>query len=152
MAISMEDRLTMLQAASRAWLNLSRTLKALTDAQLLKPNTIGTWSGKDVIAHIANWEEFAADAIEEIDAGNPAAWRDDLWIDVIDEMNEELLDPWRDSSSAEVRQYLEAAHFRLMNLAERSPSARPAIVTYVTATHYDQHAEDFRTLARLPKR
>jgi hypothetical protein len=151
MTISMDERLAMLQTASRAWLDLTRTLNKLTDAQLLEPNTIGTWSGKDVIAHIANWEQVAAETIADVEAGNPDEWRDDLWIDVIDEMNEELLDPWRDSSLADVRQYLDDAHFTLMNLAETSRFARPDVVVYVTDTHYGQHAHDFRLLAKLPR-
>ncbi len=151
MTISMDERLKMLQIASRAWLDLTRTLNKLTDAQLLKPNAIGSWSGKDVIAHIANWEQLAAETIEEAEAGNPGAWRDDLWIDVIDEMNEELLDPWRDSSLADVRQYLDDAHFTLMNLAETSRFVRSDPVIYVTATHYAQHADDFSLLATLPR-
>ena len=149
MPISMEERLAMLQTASRAWLDLTRTLNALTDAQLVKPNTIGSWNGKDVIAHIANWEQVAVEAIEEIEAGNPEAWRDDLWIDVIHQMNEELLNPLRDRSLADVRQYLDDAHFTLMNVAETSRFARPDIVIYVTATHYGQHAGDFDLLAAL---
>ena len=67
-------------------------------------------------------------------------------------MNEELLDSWRDRSIADVRQYLEDAHFTLMNLAERSLSVQPAIVAEVTSEHYRQHADDFRLLANLPKR
>jgi hypothetical protein len=151
MTISMDERLKMLQKASRAWLDLTRTLNKLTDTQLLKPNTIGSWNGKDMIAHIANWEQIAAETIEGVEAGHPDAWRDDLWIDVIDEMNEDLINPWRDRSPAEVRQYLDDAHFTLMNLAETSRFARPDIVVYVTETHYSQHADDFHLLAKLPR-
>ena len=151
MAITMNQRITMLQTASRAWLDLSRTLKGLTDGQLLAPNSIGIWSGKDVIAHIANWEQLAAETIDAASAGNANAWRDDAWEDVIDEMNEELLEPWRHASLAEVRQYLDDAHFTLMNLAETAAVVRPDVVVYVTRDHYEQHAEDFVTLSRLPR-
>ena len=150
MPISMNERLAMLQTASRAWLDLTRTLSKLTDAQLLRPDTIGTWSGKDVIAHLANWEQVATETIEEAESGNPDAWPDDTWESVIDEMNEELLNPWRDRSMADVRQYLEDAHFTLMNLAETSQHVRPEVVVYVTENHYGQHAEDFQLLAKLP--
>ena len=152
MPISMDERIAMLQTASKAWLNLTRTLNALTDARLLRPNTIGSWSGKDVIAHIANWEQVAAETIEEAEAGNPNAWHEDAWNDVIDEMNEELLGPWRDSSLADVRQYLEDAHFTLMNLAESSRFSQPNVVVYVTDDHYSQHTADFNLLATLPRK
>ena len=152
MTISMAERIAMLQTASKAWLNLTRTLDKLTDAQLLKPHTIGTWSGKDVIAHIANWEQVAAETIEAAEAGNPDAWPDDAWEDVIDEMDDDLLDAWRDSSLADVRQYLEDAHFTLMNLAETSRFVHPDVVIYVTENHYGQHAEDFDLLSRLPRK
>ena len=151
MPISMDERLAMLQTASRAWLDLTRTINKLTDAQLLKAGAIGNWSGKDILAHIANWEQIATETIEGMETGNSNRWRDDLWFDVIDEMNEELLDPWRETSLTDVRQYLEDAHFTLMNLAETSRFARPDIVVYVTETHYSQHADDFRILAKLPR-
>lgn len=151
MPISMNERLAMLQKASRAWLDLKRTLDKLTDAQLLRPGTIGSWNGKDLIAHIANWEQVASESIEEVDGGNPEPWRDDLWESVIHEMNEQLLEPWRDRSLADVRQYLEDAHFTLMNLAETSRHARPDVVVYVTEIHYGQHADDFALLAKLPR-
>jgi len=151
MPISMNERLAMLQTASRAWLDLSRTLAKLSDAQLLKPNTIGTWSGKDLIAHIANWEQVATEAIEAAEAGDPDAWPDVDWDDDIDEMSEDLLDLWRDRSLADVRQYLEDAHFTLMNLAEASPHVRPDIVVFVTETHYNRHADDVARLAKLPR-
>lgn len=151
MSLSMHERIAMLQTASRAWLELTRTLNRLTDAQLLAANTIGSWSGKDLIAHIANWEQLAAEAIEEMEARNLDAWRDDGWGPVIDEMNADLLDPWRASSLADVRQYLEDAHFTLMNLAETSRFARPAIVIRVTADHYLRHAEDVEVLSTRPR-
>lgn len=151
MPVPMDQRLTMLQRASRAWLDLTRTLKNISDNQLQQPNTVGHWSGKDVIAHIANWEQLAAETIEEQEAGQPDPWRDDAWEPVIHEMIEELLEPWRKQSMADVRQYLEDAHFTLMNLAETSRFARPDVVIYVTATHYAQHDADFQLLMKLPK-
>ena len=151
MPISMNERLMMLQKASRAWLDLTRTLSKLTDAQLLRPNAIGTWSGKDVLAHIANWEQVATETIEAAEAGNLDAWPDDAWNSVIDEVNDELLEPWRERSLSDVRQYLEDAHFTLMNLAEASRHAKPDVVVYVTEDHYGQHADDFKLLSQLPR-
>ncbi|HYI16907.1 MAG TPA: ClbS/DfsB family four-helix bundle protein [Thermomicrobiales bacterium] len=151
MPITMNERLDMLQQVSRAWLDLTRTLSKLTDAQLLQPDTIGHWSGKDVLAHLANWEQIAAETIEEAEAGNPDAWPEDAYHSVVDEMNDSMLEPWRDRSLADVRQYLDDAHFTLMNLAETSPHVRPDLVVYLTATHYAEHADDFRLLATLPR-
>jgi hypothetical protein len=151
MTISMKARLAMLQQVSRAWLDLTRTLGRFSDAQLLRPNSIGIWSGKDLIAHIANWEQIAAEVIEEAEAGNPYAWPDDAYHSVVDEKNAAMLEPWCNRPLVDVRQYLDDAHFTLMNLAESSAHVRPDLVIYLTETHYAEHADDFRVLANLPR-
>jgi hypothetical protein len=145
MPMTIDERLEMLQQASRNWLELKRVIDRLSDDQLTRPNTIGSWSGKDVLAHITAWEEVGIDVIREMEAGNSEQWPDD-GDDVIDELNEELLEPYRELTVAEVRAALNEAHFTLMQLAETSPDIRSETVLEVTADHYPQHIEALRSL------
>lgn len=43
----------------------------LSGEQIERPNTVGSWSGRDVMLHIANWEEEAMQAIRDLDSGAP---------------------------------------------------------------------------------
>jgi len=56
---------------------LDALLNSLSDDELFRPATIGggDWSAKDLIGHIATWEEMALEAVE--------AWRDGTtpWFD-----------------------------------------------------------------------
>jgi hypothetical protein len=147
MPITFDERLDMLQAASRAWLELKRVIDRLSDADLTRPNPIGTWSGKDVLAHIATWEALAIEVVQAMDAGQPEQWPD-MDDDRLDALNAELIEPWSRAPLADVLDYFESTHFTLMDLAERSPSITRSILLDNTADHYQQHLDDLRSLSR----
>lgn len=150
MPISRNQRLKMLQTASRGWLDLKRLIDSIPDDALNRPNTIGTWSGKDLLAHIGNWEEEGIAIIERMDEGGPEQWPErsdgsfDAW-------NEDHVRPWRSRTLAEVKEYLEDVHFSLMDLAERSPNAKSEVVIPVTTEHYEKHLDDLLQLAPKPR-
>ncbi len=52
-----------LEDIETSYTKLLNALEGLTDEQLRTPGITGTWRGKDVMAHIARWEETAAAAI-----------------------------------------------------------------------------------------
>lgn len=145
MPMTVDERLDMLQKASRSWVALQRMVTGLTPAQLTKPDTVGTWSGRDLIAHIAAWEEIAIDVIEQMEDGGPEEWPNDD-DEIIDAFNAELLEPFDGMSLDEVRQRHEEIHFTLMSYAESAQSLRPDIILGVTTEHYDVHADDFSYL------
>jgi hypothetical protein len=146
MPIAFNERLEMLQVASHAWLGLTKLLKTIPDTRMEEPNTIGTWSGKDLLAHLAAWEEDATDALRRYNAGESFEWPSVPDNDY-DRWNAEHVGPWQSKALAEVRQYLEQSHFALMELAEQLPNVRPRIVIGVTEGHYGEHMDDLRTLA-----
>jgi hypothetical protein len=150
MTITFDERLEMLQQASLAWRDLKRVVDRVNDEALERPNTIGTWRGRDVLAHIANWEEVGISMIAEMDAGQPEQWPDTRAIG-LDAFNEQMLTPYRDLSLEEVKQYFEGTHYALMNLAETSQAIRPALLLDITRDHYAQHIDDLRKLAKPGK-
>lgn len=145
MALTVDERLDMLQRASRAWLELRRLVDAIPDAALERPGTIGSWSGRDLLAHIASWEREGARVIRDLDAGEPAEWPNDSQTDA---WNEAQVEGWRSLRLEQVQQWAQDEHFELMNLAETSPEIAPDILLSVTAEHYAEHLDDVRKLAK----
>jgi hypothetical protein len=145
MPITFNDRLEMLQVAAHAWLGLTKLLKTIPDARLEEPNTIGTWSGRDLLVHLANWDEEAIDALHRYASGEEFQWPT-IPDEDLDRWNEEHLAPWRSRSLDDVKQYLERTHFALLDLAEKQPDVRPRVVVGVTEGHYGEHMDDLRSL------
>ncbi len=145
MPISFDERLDMLQKASKAWVELQRAIRPLSDTDLTRPNTIGTWTGKDLLTHLANWEELGIGVLEDMEDGGQPEWPH---ADELDAVNAEMLEPWRGRSLDEIRAYLEQTHFALMDLAERSQAITPHVLLSVTANHYAQHLDDLRRLRK----
>jgi hypothetical protein len=144
--MTLDERLDMLQRASAGWLQLTRLIDRIPPAALLRPNTIGTWSGKDLLAHLGNWEEVALGMLAEIEAGGAEQWPEGD----SDTVNERLLAPFRERSLEDVREYLQSTHFRLMDAAERAQLISPRLVLEVTSDHYALHDDDLKSL--LPRR
>src|SRR3989442_12804206 len=59
----------LLQRLDQAWEALRESYAGLSDAELLRPGVTGTWSVKDIIAHVTWWEEEALTHLPLIVAG-----------------------------------------------------------------------------------
>jgi hypothetical protein len=145
MPLSMHDRIELLQRTAHAWLAYKRLLDAIPDADLERPHEIGEWSGRDVIIHIANWEQTALQVVAAMDAGKPERWpagsgaQRDAW-------NEAQIAPYRSLSTADLREFVEQTHVALMLAAERSPAAGPSIALRLTEGHTTEHVAQLREL------
>ncbi|MBU2535039.1 MAG: DinB family protein [Chloroflexota bacterium] len=60
-----------LDRLKREWQALLNTWKGLPEDVLLLPGAVGHWSTRDVMAHIATWEEEALKALPLILEGKP---------------------------------------------------------------------------------
>ena len=143
MSMTTDERLEMLQIASKSWLELKRLADSISDADLEKPNTIGIWSGRDMLGHLAGWEAVGIDIVEQLNERGEFT-RLGLTRETVDAFNEEMLIPYRAMSTPEVRQALENTHFALMNLAETSQADIAEVVIDVTRDHYNKHLGDLR--------
>jgi hypothetical protein len=139
----MHDRIELLQRAAHAWLAYKRLLDAIPDADLERPREIGAWSGRDIVLHIATWEQAALQVIADIDTGQPERWpagagtQRDAW-------NEAQIAPYRSLSTADIREFAEQTHVALMVAAERSPVAGPSIAMRFTEGHVAEHLAQLR--------
>lgn len=146
MAISFKERLDLLQRTSRRWLELKRAIEALPPQRLTEPMAPGGWTGRELILHLATWDEELMRVIEERDAGEDASWPPpggaarDAW-------NAERVAAFRDLPAGDALDYFEQAHFELMELLERSPSVTRALIEPLIA-HYDEHLGEINRLRR----
>jgi hypothetical protein len=55
----MDRRQKLLNRLAKQWREFQDSYEDLSEAELLKPGVIGSWSVKDIIAHATTWEEEA---------------------------------------------------------------------------------------------
>ena len=143
MTITLQERLDILQEISGSWLDLLKAIRSLSDADLVRPNTIGQWSGKDVMGHITFWERHLLDGITTAEAGqNP---------DEIDDFETANLIAAKEMSSLsldEIRARFNDTHDALMQALETTPLLTRDRVEGSTFGHYAEHAADFRAIKR----
>jgi hypothetical protein len=123
------------------WSELREAAYALTDDQIDRENTVGTWSGRDVMIHIANWEERCADVIQTLDRGEDVK-RLYTTDDELDALNERWVRPWHSVPLADAKAYFERAHQQLQETIRASPIVRRDLVLGC----YPGHLDDLKRL------
>lgn len=144
-----DERARLLADVDRAWNVYQALVDRLTQSALERPNTVGFWSGKDVVTHIANWEEYCTGLIRRWDSGDEKRWsyefdasdaaRWDAW-------NEEHVAPLRSFTLTEVRDYAESAHRDLIVAAAQSDAVTADDLAGMTTEHYRVHEGDLISL------
>ena len=124
----------------RAWVD---AVEGIPDERLAEP-MVGHWTGKDLLGHVAFWEEWVIGECQRILAGEPNT-ADDL-----DPMNQAQVDDSKHASVAEQKRYRDEAHARLMAFLDTVPEETPLFPRLVKALewetylHYDEHAAEIR--------
>lgn len=89
-------------------------VRELSEERLVEPKTIGggDWSAKDLLGHLAFWEELALEALNELRAGKKPAVEDAFarGAEGVDELNAGNQDRTAPQSPDEVRARIAAAH------------------------------------------
>jgi hypothetical protein len=118
---------------------------ALDDATVDRQNTVGTWSARDVMVHIANWEEETCRQVRALDAGQPLprTYTSDAELDA---WNDEHVAPWHSVELAEARANVLRCHLDLLALVLASPSVQPGWVL----GNYGGHLDDLLAAQRDP--
>jgi hypothetical protein len=146
MPISFDERLDLLQRVARGWLELKRAADGLSEVKLATPGTIGPWSARDMLVHVAIWDEELTRVLLDLDSGDEESWPPAdgparaAW-------NEDRVAELRSLPLDDALDYFEQAHFELMELLETSPSVTQALVEPVVR-HYAAHVADLRALTR----
>ncbi len=153
-----KPRLLDLVRTERAF--LERTLALLSDEQMIAPDLDNGRSVKDVLAHIAAWEQTCIGWIETARNGaEPPKFGPGFSDDVVDKFNEDIYIQNKDRSLDDVRAEFQRSYEQIVQLTEslsddelfdpvrfpflKNPAYLP--VYYNTYGHYLEHAEEIRT-------
>jgi hypothetical protein len=118
----------------REWLRFLPSLDGLTEEQAAQSGVAGYYSVKDLIAHLAWWEDQTRDVVA---TGN------DPDIDV-EALNDEIYAANKDVSFAELRQRMIDGHDRAVATFAAAPNLTEDDVKDDTWEHYEDHGNQIR--------
>lgn len=144
------NRLQLLNRIDRAWEALKASYVGLSDSELLEPGVTGTWSVRDIIAHVTWWEEEALTHLPRILEGErPPKYS--VTYGGIDAFNAQMTEEKRNLSLSEVLKQRDETHSRLIDFIQNVPEDQIAQETRFrrrlrldTYSHYPKHAEAIR--------
>jgi uncharacterized protein (TIGR03083 family) len=139
---------------------LEESLAALTPQQMVVPGAIADWSVKDVLAHLAEWEQlllvwYQAGLRGEIP---PIPAPGYSWAQM-DDLNQEIYEKYRDLSLDEVQAYFRASHRQVLEAVQTmtedelftpgkfawtKQNALAAYVVPCTSEHYEWARHEMR--------
>ena len=139
----------LLNEAAREYKAFHEALQGLNEAQLSEV-WLGTWSVKDIVAHIAGWHEEMGPALERLARGERPI-REGVSYDNVDEWNARFASARRATPVADVLLELDKTHEYFLRAAAAVPVERfqPGktawkIVDQNTAHNYREHGEQIR--------
>lgn len=137
------NRDQLLRRIESRWAAFNQATAGLRDDALQEPGVVGEWSVKDLIAHVAAWEEETLEALPVIMEGErPPRYGD------VDAFNARLNEANSRLSLDEARRALETSHQRLLSFLADVPERWYATETRFrhrlrldTWGHYPEHTE-----------
>ena len=139
----------LLNEAAREYKSFHEALQGLNETQMSEV-WLGTWSIKDIVAHIAGWHGEMRPALERLSQGERPI-REGVSYDDVDAWNARFAAARRDTPVADVLLELDKTHEYFLRTAAAVPAERfqPGktawkIVDQNTAHHYREHAEQIR--------
>jgi hypothetical protein len=91
-------------------------LQRLSDEELARPRTIGggEWSARDLVSHLAHWEELAQQAADDWRAGREPGIEEVFRNDRVDEVNADNVARSRDLTATQARERAARAHVTIV--------------------------------------
>lgn len=141
-----------LNEIATAWEDFHASCAGLDDEQLLKPGVAGDWSVRDILAHVAVWDDEALRALPEIAAGR----REEAYggPEDVDAFNARKTEELRGMPLDEVRDLMDNSHRQLLDYlqglapvgiaAENEATFRERLAGD-TWMHYPEHAASIRS-------
>ena len=139
----------LLNEAAREYKGFHEALQGLNESQLTEV-WLGTWSVKEIVAHIAGWHEELGPALERLARGERPI-REGVSYDDVDAWNARFASARRGTPVTDVLLELDKTHEYFLRAAAGVPAERfqPGktawkIVDQNTAHHYREHADQIR--------
>ena len=144
----------LLERVRQEWSGFQDSLASLPEEGYLESGVVGQWSLRDLLVHVASWEEEALKAIPIILEGGRLPRYSALY-GGIDAFNAQVQEAKRGLSLTEARAELEATHQRLLSCLEQLPDHALASggrlarrLRQDTFNHYREHAGHVATWRR----
>ena len=144
----MGDREELMGRAEEARRALLGTVEGLTEEQMTKP-AAGEWSVKDLLAHVASWDEMVLPDMQRVARGDvPALAAFDL--KRVDEFNAMIMSLRRHFSVEQARRELDISRKSLLEAVSRLPDSALAEGQFargmlqICAYHDTEHTEDIQ--------
>ena len=121
-SVGSTGRSRLLKRIDSEWQDLLAACDGLSEAQLLEPGVTGTWSVKDIIAHVTVWEDEALTHLPVVLAGRRPP-RYSVTHGGINAFNAQMTQRNRDVPLSEVLQRRNDTHARLVEFLQRVPES-----------------------------
>ncbi len=132
----------LLQRMEDSWRAFLASLDDLTEDLLLEPNAVGEWSLKELLGHIAFWDDLGRENAALALSGRARQFDD------FEALNQADHAARQGRTLAEERAAMHQAHARLVvdleELVELDATAIDAAIAGATYEHYDEHLADVR--------
>jgi hypothetical protein len=145
----MTPKQELLNQAAREYKAFHESLQGLNEEHLTEV-WLGTWSIKDIVAHIVGWHSEMGPALERIARGERPV-PEGVSYDDVDSWNAKFVAARRGAEAADLLLELDKSHERFMHQADAVPEERfqPGKTTYKivdgnSAHHYHEHGEQIR--------
>jgi len=127
--------------------NLLGSIEGLSDGELKRPGTIGDWSIRDALLHMAMWD---GEVLKQL-----AIWRNGGRVDwsyvndekVILKFNDFWVATLKHLSTKKILQILDATHAAIIASLAGADTA-PGWVTDITVNHNNGHIEKIKTFRK----
>ena len=133
----------LIDRTERSWQAWVDAVEGIPDERLAEP-MVGHWSTKDLLGHIAFWEDWVIGDCQRIVAGEPDPGGN------MDPINQGQVADSKGASVAEQKRYRDEAHARLAAFLGTIPDGESKFLELVkslageTYGHYDEHTAQVR--------
>jgi hypothetical protein len=150
------DKVAILDRIAAARRSLLSALDRVSPATITAAGSWGDWSLKDLLAHLAYWELWAAERLQEFVAGTGGdrAALDDA---AVNSINDNIYQSNKDRPLADIRDVFEVAHLTLRTAVksipasvyteDQQPAPLRAVVAYNSYLHDELHLADVERAA-----
>ncbi len=149
------EKQQLLKQLDKEWTAIKESYAGLSDSQLTEPGVMGTWSVKDILAHVSTWEEEALKYLPLTLTGDrPPRYSQ---YGGIDAFNAQMTEQKRGLALSDVLRQLDETHRRLIDYIRSMPEEHFTRETRFrhrlrldTYSHYPQHARAIREWRERP--
>ena len=140
----MSEKTTLLSGAETEFAAFKRALAGLDEAQM-REVWLGTWSARDIVAHISGWHRDLGPALLRMSRGERPI-PEGVSYDDVDAWNARFADARKAASTALILKELDASHAAFLEAAAAVPEERYVpgktaykIVDLNSRHHYQEH-------------